>query len=124
MSGLGRRAFLVAGAGVLAGCSDSSARDQPSPSSPSSRTPSPTASSTPSPTPTPSVTPGSPPATTPTPTPAVTLPAVRAWVPGPGEIQPQVKRLAVAAVMKLLQPTDTPVAIDVIDAQYGGILSS
>ncbi|MFI5694234.1 hypothetical protein ACIA58_20465 [Kribbella sp. NPDC051586] len=52
------------------------------------------------------------------------LPSVRAWVPGPGEIQPQVKRLAVAAVLKLLQPTDTPAAIDVIDAQYGGILSS
>jgi hypothetical protein len=49
---------------------------------------------------------------------------VQAWVPGPGEIQPQVKRLAVAAVMKLLQPADTPAAIDVIDAQYGGILSS
>ncbi|WP_371403207.1 hypothetical protein OHA10_35630 [Kribbella sp. NBC_00662] len=64
------------------------------------------------------------PSSTPAPTPTVTLPAVQAWVPGPGEIQPQVKRLAVAAVMKLLQPTDTRAAIDVIDAQYGGILSS
>jgi hypothetical protein len=44
-------------------------------------------------------------------------------VPGAGEIQPQVKRLAVAAVVKLLQPTGTPAAIEVIDAQYGGILS-
>jgi hypothetical protein len=64
------------------------------------------------------------PSSSPTPTPTVTLPAVPAWAPGPGEIQPQVKRLAVAAVMNLLQPTDTPAAIDVIDAQYGGILSS
>ena len=49
---------------------------------------------------------------------------MRAWVPGPGEIQPEVKRLAVAAVVKLLQPNGTPAAIEVIDAQYGGILSS
>ncbi|WP_329000671.1 hypothetical protein OHA18_40335 [Kribbella sp. NBC_00709] len=49
---------------------------------------------------------------------------MREWVPGPGEIQPEVKRLAVAAVMKLLQPTETPAAIEVIDAQYGGILSA
>ena len=33
------------------------------------------------------------------------------------------KRLAVAAVVKLLQPTDTQAAIEVIDAQYGGILT-
>ncbi|GAA3101367.1 hypothetical protein JOF29_003270 [Kribbella aluminosa] len=48
---------------------------------------------------------------------------MRAWVPGPGEIEPQVKRAAVAAVVKLLQPTDTRAVIEVIDAQYGGILS-
>jgi hypothetical protein len=34
-----------------------------------------------------------------------------------------VKRLAVAAVLKLLRPTHTRAAIEVIDAQYGGILS-
>ncbi|HEY3558964.1 MAG TPA: hypothetical protein VGL05_15955 [Kribbella sp.] len=44
-------------------------------------------------------------------------------MPGPGELEPEVKRLAVAAVVKLLQPTETPAAIDVIDAQYGGILT-
>ncbi|WP_241999155.1 hypothetical protein [Kribbella sp. VKM Ac-2569] len=48
---------------------------------------------------------------------------MRSWVVGPGEIQPEVKRLAVAAVVKLLQPTETPAVIEVIDAQYGGILS-
>ncbi|MEV5966829.1 hypothetical protein AB0L70_33985 [Kribbella sp. NPDC051952] len=48
---------------------------------------------------------------------------MKSWVPGAGEIQPQVKRLAVAAVVRLLQPTGTPAAIEVIDAQYGGILS-
>ncbi|TDW84086.1 hypothetical protein EV137_6890 [Kribbella pratensis] len=42
---------------------------------------------------------------------------------GPGEIQPEVKRLAVAAVVKLLRPTDTQAVVEVIDAQYGGILS-
>jgi hypothetical protein len=44
-------------------------------------------------------------------------------VPGPGEIQPQVKRLAVATVLKLLQSAGTRAAVEVIDAQYGGILT-
>ena len=48
---------------------------------------------------------------------------MHSWSPGPGEIEPEVKRLAVAAVLKLLRPTETPAAIDVIDAQYGGILA-
>jgi len=42
-------------------------------------------------------------------------------VPGAGEIHPEVKRAAVTAVVKLLERPGT--AVDVIDAQYGGILS-
>src|SRR5882757_7079573 len=109
MSRVGRRVFLVAGAGLLAGCSDSSAQNQPgpAPTTPAPPTSAPPASA-PS-TPVPSV------PTTPSPTPTVVLPSVRAWVPGPGEVQPEVKRLAVAAVVKLLRPTGTPAAIEVID---------
>ncbi|MFI6829590.1 hypothetical protein ACIBG5_21030 [Kribbella sp. NPDC050241] len=46
---------------------------------------------------------------------------MRPWVPGAGEIHPEVKRAAVAAVVKLLSRPRA--AVDVIDAQYGGILS-
>lgn len=48
---------------------------------------------------------------------------MRAWVPGSGEIEPAAKRVAVAAVVKLLQPSGTRTAVEVIDAQYGGILT-
>ncbi|HZX07776.1 hypothetical protein [Kribbella sp.] len=48
---------------------------------------------------------------------------MKSWVPGPGEIQPEAKAVAVAAVVKMLQPTETRAVVDVIDAQYGGILS-
>ena len=48
---------------------------------------------------------------------------MRAWTPGSGEIQPEAKAVAVAAVVKLLRPAGTRSAVDVIDAQYGGILS-
>ncbi|GAA2822702.1 hypothetical protein PWY87_09585 [Kribbella solani] len=51
------------------------------------------------------------------------MPAVRAWTPGAGEIEPAAKAVAVAAVVKLLQPAGTRSAVDVIDAQYGGILT-
>lgn len=47
---------------------------------------------------------------------------MRAWVPGPGEVAPQVKRIAVAAVMEMLQQEQS--VVEVIDAQYGGILGS
>ncbi|MEU4192280.1 hypothetical protein AB0E69_10295 [Kribbella sp. NPDC026611] len=57
-------------------------------------------------------------------TPPVALPTVRAWAPGAGEIEPEVKRLAVAAVVKLLRPAGTRAVVEVIDAQYGGILST
>lgn len=48
---------------------------------------------------------------------------MRAWVPGSGEIEPEVKRLAVAATVDLLRRPGTRTAVEVIDAQYGGILS-
>jgi len=43
-------------------------------------------------------------------------------VPGPGELTPEAKRVAVAAVGKLLQKGNS--VVEVIDAQCGGILSS
>jgi hypothetical protein len=51
------------------------------------------------------------------------LPKVQAWVPGAGEIEPAAKRVAVAAVVELLRPRGTRGVVEVIDAQYGGILS-
>jgi hypothetical protein len=48
---------------------------------------------------------------------------VRSWAPGAGEIEPQAKRAAVAAVVDLLRPRGTRSVVEVIDAQYGGILS-
>ncbi|MFF0345698.1 hypothetical protein [Kribbella sp. NPDC004875] len=45
------------------------------------------------------------------------------WVPGASEIEPGAKRAAVAAVVDLLTPRGSRTAVDVIDAQYGGILT-
>jgi len=53
----------------------------------------------------------------------VALPAVHSWTAGAGEIHPEVKRTAVAAVVRLLQRPGTRSVVEVIDAQYGGILS-
>jgi hypothetical protein len=53
----------------------------------------------------------------------VVLPRVRAWVPGAGEIEPAAKRVAVAAVVELVRPRGARGVVEVIDAQYGGILS-
>lgn len=53
----------------------------------------------------------------------VVLPVVRSWTPGAGEIEPAAKRAAVAAVIDLLRPRGTRGVVEVIDAQYGGILS-
>ncbi|WP_350275217.1 hypothetical protein [Kribbella sp. HUAS MG21] len=55
--------------------------------------------------------------------PAVRLPEVRSWPAGPGEIEPGAKRAAVAAVTALLKPRGVRGVVEVIDAQYGGILS-
>jgi hypothetical protein len=103
---VGRRGLLIAGAGLLAGCSGSSADSKPSSSVTSSPARTPTAPGTPR-----------------APRPTVSLPSVRAWIPGSGEIQPEAKRVAVAAVVKLLRPSGTRSVVEVIDAQYGGILS-
>jgi hypothetical protein len=51
------------------------------------------------------------------------LPEVRRWAPGRGEIQPQVKVQAVRATESLLQRPGVRSVVEVIDAQYGGILS-
>jgi hypothetical protein len=127
----------VAGVGVLAGCSNASGQRSPSTSPILSGSPSvaPTPGGSPSAdptarTPSPASPTGTPPSVSPTPstppasTPTVALPSVRPWAPGAGEIEPAVKRLAVAAVIKLLKPAGTRTAVEVIDAQYGGILST
>ncbi|GAA1671674.1 hypothetical protein GCM10009745_12960 [Kribbella yunnanensis] len=101
---VGRRGLLIAGAGLLVGCSSSKAGAPPT-------SPPPPASSTPLPSTTPPSSSGTPP-----------LPSVRAWVPGPSEVAPEAKRVAVAAVVEELQRD--PAVVEVIDAQYGGILSS
>jgi hypothetical protein len=51
------------------------------------------------------------------------LPVVRAWTPGRGEIKPEVKAAAVRAVQGLLVRPGTQSELEIIDAQYGGILS-
>ncbi|MFG1819936.1 hypothetical protein ACGFIF_39695 [Kribbella sp. NPDC049174] len=132
MVSLGRRGLLVLGAGLLTGCSDSSAQNAggspftPSPpTSSAASTPTPTLSPTPVPT---SPSPPSPspplPSTSPSGTPVVALPAVRSWTPGAGEIHPEVKRLAVAATVDLLRRPGTRSVVEVIDAQYGGLLTN
>ncbi|MFF1820085.1 hypothetical protein ACFVWG_22470 [Kribbella sp. NPDC058245] len=103
---VGRRGLLIAGAGLLVGCSPSE-----TPSSAPSRSGTPSATSTPTPS-------SSLPSTT---QPGPVLPSVRPWVPGAGEVAPQVKRIAVAAVVDQLQRGGG--VVEVIDAQYGGILS-
>jgi hypothetical protein len=49
------------------------------------------------------------------------LPSVRPWTPGRGELRPEVKVAAVAAVLKLLRRPN--MVVEVIDAQYGGLLA-
>jgi hypothetical protein len=51
------------------------------------------------------------------------LPTIRAWTPNRGEIQPEVKLQAVRATEALLQRPGLQSVVDVIDAQYGGILA-
>ncbi|HET6743814.1 MAG TPA: hypothetical protein VFH76_32975, partial [Kribbella sp.] len=125
MGGVGRRGLLIAGVGALAGCSGSSTGGSASGSTVRGGTSAPTptaakggasagASSSTATVPGPTARPG---------TPTVGLPSVRLWAPGAGEIEPAAKRVAVAAVQDLLRPGGTRGAVEVIDAQYGGILS-
>jgi hypothetical protein len=74
----------------------------PAPSSPSASVPS-----------VPSSTPASPP--------PPALPSVKLWTPGRGELVPEAKLAAVQAVQKLLARPNT--VVEVIDAQYGGLLA-
>lgn len=64
------------------------------------------------------------PGATSTPTsPGSALPAIRSWVPGSGEIKPEAKAAAVRAVKASLVRPGTQSEVEIIDAQYGGILS-
>ena len=104
---LDRRRFLLLGAGLLAaGCSAAvhpAARPATRTSSPQSAGPSSTVSASPSP--------GS-----------TSLPAVTRWRPDPTDVEPAAK---VAAVRTIERRGNTRrSALQVIDAQYGGILAS
>ncbi|CAM5518602.1 hypothetical protein ACIG0C_12460 [Kitasatospora aureofaciens] len=144
--GTGRRGVLRAGAAAVllgaVGCSSGGKPGGASTSSVAAPTATPTAATTPTAAPTP--------AATPTP-----LPSPPLWQPGPGEIQPDVKRRAVELVAALgawppggqgvepgrarvaalglppgladqagrLAPAAVEASLEVIDAQYGGILA-
>ncbi len=98
----GRRAVLLLLSGVaLAGCTN--------PRSPASPSRSPAATPSPSPRSTPSG-----------PSPAATLPRVQPWTPSPNDVSPACKRAAVRLVER--RGNSTATALEVIDAQYGGIL--
>ncbi|MFG3228548.1 hypothetical protein ACGF07_27735 [Kitasatospora sp. NPDC048194] len=160
----GRRAVLrAAAAGVLLGAAGCSSGGAPRAASTTSGTAAPqSGETTPAPARTPTPTPTQPqaPAQPQTPTPAQTpsptaLPNPPLWQPGPGEIQPDVKRRAVELVAALgawppggqgveaarsrvaalglptgladqagpLAPAAAEASLEVIDAQYGGILA-
>ena len=104
--GASRRGVLLAGVGLLAaGCSAQESDD----ASPSPTVRSPSATST---TQTPSASTSASP---------VALPDVTPWRPGPGELVPACKRAAVRRVEGAGNGRDT--ALQVIDAQYGGLLT-
>lgn len=99
-----RRGVLLSGVGALAaGCSagSSSGATTPTPDTRSTLT----------------TTPSSAPSTSPAP---AVLPAVTAWRPGPGELVPACKLAAVRRVERAGNGRDT--ALQVLDAQYGGLL--
>jgi len=99
---LGRRQFLLLGAGALvAGCSEGSAH-APSPSRRSTG-PSTTVSGSPSAAPPP-------------------LPRVTRWHADPRDVEPAAKRAAVRTIER--RGNTRRSALQVLDAQYGGILSS
>ncbi|MFJ7243385.1 hypothetical protein ACIQWA_01935 [Kitasatospora sp. NPDC098652] len=146
--GTGRRGVLRAGAAAVllgaVGCTSGAK----SAVAPASSPPTPHSTDRPTPTPTTAPSPTAPQPPTPLPTPPL-------WQPGPGEIQPDVKRRAVELVAALgawppggqgagaararvaalglppgladgagrLAPAAPEAALEVIDAQYGGILA-
>ena len=98
---LRRRHFLLLGVGTLvAGCSEGAARP---PSTPQSTAPAPTVSGSPSLSATP-------------------LPAVTSWHADPHDVEPAAKRVAVRLIERRGNTRSS--ALQVIDAQYGGILPS
>jgi hypothetical protein len=111
-----RRGFVVAAAAVLTGCAASNSNPKASgtPASPGPSTPGPT---TPVPT-TPA--PTTPAPTTPAPT-SPTLPAVTAWRPNPNDLAPDCKLTAVRRIESLGNGPHS--ALQVVDAQYGGLLT-
>jgi hypothetical protein len=105
-----RRIVVLLGAGaVLAACTA-----QPRPTRPAASTPAGTPTGTPPTSPVPSATPS---ATQSSPM----LPAVIPWRPGPGELDPGAKRAAVREVERLGNRHGA--ALQVLDAQYGGLLT-
>ncbi len=99
--------MLTLGLGVLAaGCSQHAAGSPTATHSPSTHSPSTRSTAPPAPTP---------------PTSPVALPAVAAWRPGPGELVPACKLAAVRWIASRGNSADT--ALQVIDAQYGGLLA-
>jgi len=108
-SGLCRRGFVLLGVGtLLAGCS-AGAHPVATPTSRSS-------SAAP-----PSAAPSSPAVHSSSPTPSP-LPQVAVWRPSPNDVDPRVKSVAVAAVLRMVAGRRT--AVEVVDAQYGGILTA
>lgn len=100
---MGRRAVLLAVGGLaLSGCAPTA-------------TPQPTATSAPPTGLPPTATPGHPA------TPEATLPRVAPWAPSPADVSPTCKLAAVRLVER--RGTSRTTAIEVIDAQYGGILT-
>ena len=74
----------------------------------------------PTPTPTAPTTPSA--TATPSPSPALSLPSVTRWEAGPGELEPTAKDAAVRRIEHLGDDADH--RVQVIDAQYGGLLAS
>jgi hypothetical protein len=107
MGQLSRRSVVLFGAGaLLAGCSEQT-DDSTSPATPTTRVPGitpPSRSPNPSPTPTPAA-----------------LPAVTSWHPDPNDIAPLCKLTAVRRVEA--DGNGPRQALEVIDAQYGGLLT-
>ncbi len=106
--GASRRGVLLGGIGLLAaGCSSGPSDEEQSSPSTAPATSAPT-SATPSASTGPSQT-------------AQTLPDVTPWRPGPGELVPACKLAAARRVERAGNGRDT--ALQVIDAQYGGLLT-
>jgi hypothetical protein len=103
---LARRPILAAGLGVLAAACSSGASDEEPPTAPKS-----TGATAPTPSSDGSSSPGNGPAV---------LPEVTPWRPGPGELVPACKLAAVRRVEAAGNGPDS--ALQVVDAQYGGVL--